>query len=440
MKRNAILTVLVFALVCLMTSCFSDNINDMLFDHAAVNLAVSAENGRSMSKNAKAVFQTEDIHLDASYYRTEVQGEPYLEDITPIAFILDIDRIYLYDPKDKEDATQGSKRTIRILDVERVGSGGWIIPNRVNMLSSKKISNVPILAQELAKKWNGLCVQMLPGGFGTTNGMWAGSAVCVKLPDGLSRNKIRNALQVESLPENVEHRDEEGYVWIGFDSLLPFKNENFGFLCFQYGAKGVHFINSEHANGEWVFGPEYSIGNPAGIVLPMERIDFSGMKEAELVFMFDTNECLDFYEVEPDSYWITLKKTNPLPFKIITQEYDSSSVVLDESQMDKVNEVASPIQCFVYDWSFDGKENTLVFTYTRPNANAVDTIRIYASPDAVFDKETAEIIYEGSNHSYCIPSTEESRVLHYFITAVNKDGKESLPTECLYKVAAHRTF
>lgn len=440
MKKNAIVTVLVFALVCLMTSCFSDNINDMLFDHAAVNLAVSAENGRSMSKNAKAVFQTEDLNLDPSYYRTEVQGEPCLEGITPVAFILDIDRIELYDPKDKEDATQGSKRTIRILDVERVGSGGWIIPNRINMLSSKKISNAPVIEKDLARKWDGLAIMIRPGGKETTNGMWAGSLFCVKLPDGFVRSNIKNVIPTEVLPENVEHREDENYAWIDFSMVMPFKDGFLAYLCFQQKLEEVHFINPDHIDGEWQYGSMTSRGNQAGIVLPMDQIDFSSIKEAELVFMFDTNECMDLFDLGDGQYWISLKKTNPLPFKIITQEYNNSSVVLDECQMDKVNEVAAPIQCFVYDWSFDGKENTLVFTYTRPNANAVDTVRIYASPDAVFDKETAEIIYEGSNHSYCIPSIEESRVLHYFITAVNKDGKESLPTECLYLVAAHKTF
>lgn len=427
------MVLLVSIVLCLLVSCYADNLNRKIYDKVAMNISVSMENGREIPDGSRAVFQAQDLHIDQSYYNDNVKGEPAYTDITPVEFILDIDRVKLFNPRNVNDLTKGAVDSSTIISFEDLA--GSIIPDRVNMLSSKKIFSMSILQA----KWGGLSIMLRPGGYEITNGMHAASVFCVRLPDGIDRSQILNGMSAYDMPANFDHREDSNYVWVGFSNALPFET-SFAYICLVNGIEEIQFINENYQSGSWVYGPEDSNGNQAGIVLPMDVIDFTGLTDPEFVFMFDTEGCLELYEVEPGVYWISLKKSNPFPFKIITEEYDCNTVQLDACQEYTLGEVAPPIQCFEYDWTRDDSIRYLIFTYTRPNANGVDTIRIYRSSDEIWNGSTAEIVYEGSDYCYYMPWSEEAGSLHYFITAVDSQGRESAAVPFLFEQVDFRRF
>ncbi len=433
MKKKVFSNIVIMLLILGLSSCYDYNADDYILDNAGIEVKISTENGRLIEGSSRAVFQAKEIRLEESMYRPEIQNRVVAKTgITPEMFILDINNIYLYDPKDKEDPTKGSKRTLQILECDSVGNG-WNIPNRINVISSKNLANTVVPQKELNRKWDGLLIDLLPGGQEQTNGMWAGSAFCVKLPDGITRDQISNALGIGDLPENVEHRNDPNYVWVGFQEAIPFVIGHFQYLCFQHKAENVSFINPNHEQIATNFGPVSSEGNPTGIVIPMDQIDFSGKNAPEFVIMFDTDGCLELYDTEDGRYWLSLKKYNPLPFKIVTEEYDSNTVVVSKEQV----AVNKPIQCYEYDWTYENKYESLVFVYTRPNISGVDKIRIYSSSNEIFNKEEATVVYEGSNYCYVVPATEENKALHYFVSACGKDGTETEVVKFLFVRANH---
>lgn len=421
-----VMAILVAVVLCMFVSCYADNINRKIYDKVAMNISVSMENGREVPDGSRAIFQAQDLNIDSSYYIDEVQGDPAYTDITPVEFILDIDRVMLFNPRDNKDMTKGAIDRATIMFFEDLG--GSIIPDRVNMLSSKKIYSMTIPHG----KWGGLSVMIRPGGNEATNGMHAASVFCVKLPEGIERSQIINAMTEYDTPMNFDHRDDNSYAWIGFSSAVPL-NVGFSYICLADGLEGIQIINANNDFGSWVYGPEESDGNQAGIALPMDYIDLSELEKPEFVFMFDTDGCMEMYEVEPGRFMITLKKSNPFPFKIITEEYDCNTVELDECQEYLLDDVAPPMQCFEYDWTRNGTMRYLIFTYTRPNANGVDTIRIYSSSEETWNGSTETLVYEGSDYCYYVPWSEDLGALHYFITAVNSEGAESAAVPFLFE-------
>lgn len=120
------LTVLVLLPLVLLSSCFGSDFAD---------LKVSASQTQS---SAKAIYNTLEYNVDSELLKDEVKGTPEFV-VTPSTYILDIDRIKLFNPIDKEDVTKGAKESFELISVTCFDSG-YIVPKRYNMLSSKGIA------------------------------------------------------------------------------------------------------------------------------------------------------------------------------------------------------------------------------------------------------------------------------------------------------------
>lgn len=92
------LTVLVLLPLVLLSSCFGSDFAD---------LKVSASQTQS---SAKAIYNTLEYNVDSELLKDEVKGTPEFV-VTPSTYILDIDRIRLFNPIDKEDVTKGARES-----------------------------------------------------------------------------------------------------------------------------------------------------------------------------------------------------------------------------------------------------------------------------------------------------------------------------------------
>ena len=72
--------------------------------------------------------------------------------VTPSTYILDIDRIRLFNPIDNEDVTKGAKELFELVSTTCFDSG--FIPKRYNMLSSKGIATFSLPISLLKKNWH----------------------------------------------------------------------------------------------------------------------------------------------------------------------------------------------------------------------------------------------------------------------------------------------
>lgn len=178
----------------LLVSCFGSDFAD---------LKVSASQTQS---SAKAIYNTLEYNVDSELLKDEVNGSPEFV-VTPSTYILDIDRIKLFNPIDNEDVTKGAKESFELVSTTCFDSG--FIPKRYNMLSSKGIATFSLPMSPLKKDWHGLSLMIRPGGNEYTNGMWAGSIIGVRkdsLPSGVDENSIVNT--VGPLPFGIEYPDD----------------------------------------------------------------------------------------------------------------------------------------------------------------------------------------------------------------------------------------
>ena len=387
-----------------------------------VTLEVSA--AQTKSDGARAVYSVPEYDISDEMLKDEVKGDA-VASVTPSAFILDIDGIKLFNPKNYGDVTDGAEESLELVSVmtyEAAQGKGNIIPKRYNMLSSKGLSSVSLPLSKLRQNWHGLSLMIRPGGSEETNGMWAGSILGVRkdsLPDGITAGKIVNYLYV--LPFGIRYSDE--YVWFSFYDIIPFKlGGMLGYITFYDGADAVTLINSEGENGDWCYGAESSYGNQSGAVFPMETINLSELENPEITISVDTENLIEFYETADGRYFASLSKSNPFPFRVIADEYDPKVFLYTEQAVDDIKQ-AVPFDCF--DYVMNSKRGIChILVHTEPNYSGISYAEVYRSTRDVFDDE-AELIYSGEELSivdYNAPSGSDA---YYFIRNVDSSGNKS---------------
>lgn len=134
-----------------------------------------------------------EYNVDSELLKDEVKGTPEFV-VTPSTYILDIDRIKLFNPIDNEDVTKGAKESFELVSTTCFDSG-FIVPKRYNMLSSKGIATFSLPMSLLKKDWHGLSLMIRPGGNEGTNGMWAGSIIGVRKDSLVSLFLVEGFLQ-----------------------------------------------------------------------------------------------------------------------------------------------------------------------------------------------------------------------------------------------------
>lgn len=402
------LTVLVLLPLVLLSSCFGSDFAD---------LKVSASQTQF---SAKAIYNTLEYNVDSELLKDEVKGTPEFV-VTPSTYILDIDRIRLFNPIDKEDVTKGAKESFELISVTCFDSG-YIVPKRYNMLSSKGIATFSLPMSLLKKDWHGLSLMIRPGGNEGTNGMWAGSIIGVRkdsLPSGVDENNIVNT--VASLPFGIEYPDD--CVWFSFYDLLPFNlGGMLAYITFSDSAEEVHLINPLGEDGFWKYGAETSGGNQSGAIFPMETLNLKNMVVPEIVISIDTKDLIEFYRTDDGNYYAAFTKENPFPFRVFVDEYDPSVYLYSEQAVTDIDD-AAPFDCF--DYAMTTRTGFChILVHTQANYSGISFVEVFRSEKDVFD-EDAKLIYWGNELSIIdrLPSKYDD--VHYYIRTVDLDGKKS---------------
>ena len=412
MRRTVVSIAVSFFCLLTAVSCFGTDF---------VELKVSAS--QSGSSSPRAIFNARKYDISSDMLKDEVKGEP-VATVTPTAFILDIDRIRLFNPSDSEDLTNGSYESMDLIPqvtYEAVKLGN-IIPTRYNMLSSKGVKSLSLPLSILKKEWHGLSLMIRPGGNETTNGMWAGSVIGIRkdsLPSGIDADMIENRLT--GLPFGLELPDDS--VWFSFQNVLPFKTGGMlSYITFYDGADDVYLINPDGENGSWHYGGESSRGNQTGTVFPMDTINLSELKNPEITVSVDTNDLIEIYETSSGTYYVSLAKSDPFPFRVIVDEYDPDVFLYSEQAVTDIKD-ASPFDCI--DYKMNSKRGIChILTYTQANYSGLSHVEIFRSEKADFD-ENAVLIYSGEDLSIVDYDCPKDREVYYFIRSVNTEGEKS---------------
>ena len=406
-----------FVLITVLVSCFLFLVS--CFGTDFVDIEISAAQTNSTEKS-RAVYSVQKYDFDPSMLKDEVKGKAAAS-VTPSAFILDIDRIRLFNPVDTSDVTKGVRESLSLVNTTTY-NGGAIIPKRYNMLSSKGITSFSLPLSILRKNWHGLALMIRPGGNEETNGMWAGSIIGISiesLPSSITADKIVNTLTV--LPFGIEYPDDT--VWFSFYDLIPFRlGGMLGYITFSDGVDDVSLINPEGNDGTWCYGSENSHGNQSGVVYPMETVNLSNLRNPEITISVDTENLIEFYETEDGRYYASLSKSNPFPFRIIVDEYDAEVFLYTEQAVTDIKD-AYPFDCF--DYVMDSKDGRChVLVHTEPNYSGLSGVEVYRSTSSTFD-ERAELIYTGDELSIVDYGAPENVDVYYFIRSVNTKGEVS---------------
>ena len=395
--------------VLLLSSCFGTDI---------VDLKISA--AQTPDSTSKAIYSAIPYEIDESMLKDYVLGDPEFS-ITPSTFIMDIDEIVLFNPLDPKDIQKGAVSSFTLLAADKFDEE-WILPKRYNMLSSKAIASLALPLSVLRKNWHGMTISFLPGGSGTTNGMWAGTLLGVRkdsLPPGITEEMIPNRMTY--FPFGIEYPDD--CIWFSYEDLFPFKIDgSLSRITFVDSTDTATFVNPDGEDGVWFFGGNVCHGNLSGIIIPMQTLKLSKMIVPELIIALDTENYIDFYSDGNGQYYAAISKTDPFPFRVYIDEYNPSVYLYSEQAVTDIHD-AAPFDCFDYSLSTTtGFRHILM--HTLPNYAGFSFVEIFRSQHAVFD-ESAVLIYAGTKLSIEDTVPAQDSEVYYYIRSVNILGQKS---------------
>ncbi len=420
MKKTCAL-LLSICVILLLSSCFGT-------DYGTVE--ISATQTESVSRD---IYVIPEYNVDETQIKQQFRGEPAFS-LTPNSFILDIDEIELFNPRDPDDMTKGVIDSFKLVEPYSL-KGGWILPKRYNMLTSKGVSSITLPLSIIRKKWHGMMIAVRPGGNEETNGMWAGSIIGVS-KDAITDKEINVDDVVNDMDPsmvgsfNIQYSDD--YLWFSFCDIYPYSsssdpNNSYAqdTYLFVDSVDSVSFLNPEMENGSWIFGPRHTSGNASCAIMPMKTIDLRDMITPTIVISVDTENMLDFY-LYNGKYYASARKTNPLPLRIYVDEYDPDVYLYTEQAVNDIDN-AAPFDCFDYNLTItDNNSFQHVLTYTTANYAKLSYVEIYRSTDNSFE-ESDTLVYRGTRISTVDYEPAPEDEVYYFIRTVNLSGDKSNP-------------
>ena len=447
--------VLALLVLALFASCNQES------DFVTIKVSTRVDNSE---EGSRATYTVPEFITDPEMYSSGIKNGTMVLSVTPDIMIADIGQIALYNPKNDESITAGFKNKFIISPphVELSStpgnstySGLNMIPNRVNLLSTKGMASASVPKSIITQKWNGLLLAIgsrigqlntVPG----YDGYWNGGVVAIKrsvlVDNGIDPARIVNADDPTQFPEGVTYRDldedddgEYDFVWFELGMLYPYSDTTLpSFMCFQNGFTTTSIFNLEHENGTRLYGCEETTGNAAACVFPMETIDFSGLENPEIVITINSYHLIDFYEQSNGDYYAYLNKNNPFPLRVIVENYRAEVEYIGDFEIEDIKD-AAPIDCFKY-----RRENLQnVPTSTLPNYPDIDHIEIYCSNtdfgnpcDTTLSIEErnkiqqtiltgALKVFQGLENSFIHIVLPGQRDLKYWVCSVDKNGQKS---------------
>lgn len=385
MKKTMTFFALLLAVLCLLTSCYEVSINNQIKSDV---LQLSFQKSSSSTKAIPKYYKLQ-IGDDIDYKEAIVNGT-FVASLTPENFIMAINKICLYNPKDASDPTSGVYGGIQGYPDNQMGGeqpvffspnvhfimnpdniNGAYIPNRINMLHTKGMAASSNVGR--SPIWHGLYFDTFSGGERNVNKSYIGDRVGIKKSDlvslGIEIERIANS---EELTYSFID-DDDDCIWFSCRELFPFiGNATSGqfYLLMQDGLEEPMIYT--HTGGpcsDAIFGPAYYHPNATFVALPMDTLDFSSFLNPELELSVDATDLISIYEYD-GGYYFYFDKENPFPYTVKAKEFsfgnhNGTSLLQDEALMDCVR------------IEFDSL-NT-IFQFRRPNFDDIAYIEIYGS-------------------------------------------------------------
>lgn len=405
------------------------------------DLIVSAHYASGSASSAKSLAIPEDYGITVStgeeytsLLKNEIiNGTLYPEAATPSFIVLHLNDLQLFNTEDVQSNifnTNGDYITLH----NNYGTN-------INMLSTKGFSSYNGSETGLINKWHHLVMTVVSPWVGPQGNTsiedpytlnYTLSMVGVKLPNGISKEKVMNCLNISDEKsrqffDSLEYSDE--YVWFSFESLVPFNCHYPAAVVFSdtiTRAQIYHKLNqgdivSVFHTGYTKDGITLDSSNMSIIELPMETLDFSNISNPEIEISYHADNLIRFYDDGTGHYLAFFSPDNPFPISIIVKEAGESDSEFNAAQsvIDNSSD-ATPIFCF---YGVFENDNHFTLQYTMPNYNGITGVEIVHN--TVNDLSTATMIYEGSEPIFRF-WTEDLTGEHYFwIRSVMANGSKS---------------
>lgn len=352
---------------------------------------------------------------------------------TPIAFTLNLNETTVYMPRDNADIQAGSSSQFSI-----VPNGEYGNSRNVNMLFAKALDSKTVSG--VKGVYNGVAFSFLPfigesNGTGHTDPVRLISAICVKLPEGIQKGKIKNMSDSTNLPNMGDD-----CVWFEYRSLIPYAISTDAFLsyiCFQTGIDKATLVGAEDHSGEhYTYGPVNTRGNACALSIPLSTsFDISKYENPEISINYNVKDLIQFFVQDNDDVYAYFNKTDPFPISLSIGEYSENPSVT----IDTVNDADSyPFNCFKI-----RRNNCMLLQYTKPTNTNYKGIQIFKSDSAMilndakalieaYDNsgtlgESLKLLYEGNADYYQdMMSNSADCTASYFIRSLTKTGKSTV--------------
>lgn len=424
MKKNIILLSLVL-IIALAVSC-SDASSRGMKTVKVSTYGTAYPEGKAISRSPS---------VNSLELKDEIKNAVSSATVTPIAFTLNLNEISIYKPNDNSDIQGGASSWESFLPNGEYGNS-----RNTNILCSRGMDSLSVNYNS-KDVYEGIMFAFLPF-IGDSNanekneGVRLISALCVKLPEGIEKRKVKNQYTGEKL---TNYGDD--YVWFSYDQLISYKISQDAFLsyiCFQTGIDEATIVGAEdHSDESYVFGPVNTSGNACALSVPMiQPLDFSKYENPEICLFYDTQDLVEFFEQPDGSYYAFFNKDNPFPLTLTIREYEPDEAV--ELPLSFDDEKSFPFNCIKV-----RREEGMLLQYTKPTNLNYRNIQIFKSNSPMtldsantlitaFDssgelQEQLNLLYEG-NADYYLDIMDNSRESSssYFKRAITNTGKSAL--------------